>query len=184
MGTKFKGAYNSTIAIRQHLMQRHNVFMRKSLQNVRLAQRRDGEALALGGVVRLDALQGPRVPRVFFRRGKYLTINALADGFLVVVARADVSQLPRFASVFQGAHLVVMASGSAGGERRARGGCLLQPALWLQATALAGPILLAGQQVINWIVLLAVAHKQRLYRQRFTGAWTGAGFSLVCLTRR
>ena len=53
-------------------MQRHNVLMRKSLQNVRLAQRRDGEALALGGVVRLDALQGPRVPRVFFRRLKHL----------------------------------------------------------------------------------------------------------------
>ena len=31
------------------------------------------------------------------------------------------------------------------------------------------PVLLAGQQVINWELLLAVAHNQRLYRQRFTG---------------
>lgn len=51
----------------------------------------------------------------------------------------------------------------------------LSPAASSIATALAGLFLLAGQQVINWIGLLAVAHKQRLYRQRFTGLLTRAG---------
>ena len=132
MRTKLKGAYNSTITIRQHFVQRHHILVRKSLQDVRLAQRRDGEALALGGVVRLDALQSARVPRVFFRRGKYLTVDAFSHSFFVVVARPDVAERPGFSSVFQGAHLVVIASGRAGDERRARGGCVLQPALWLQ----------------------------------------------------
>ena len=122
MRTKLKGAYNSTISIRQHLMQRHNIFMRKSLQNVRLAQRRDGEALALGGVVRLDALQSARVPRVFFRRGKYLTINALADRFFVVVGRADVAERPGFSSIFEGAHLAAASLRGCAGASALSGG--------------------------------------------------------------
>ena len=88
-------------------MQRHNIFMRKSLQDVRLAQSRDGEALALRGVVRLDALEGPRVPRVLFRRLEDLPINALSHSFFVVVAGTDVAERPGLAAVFQGAHLVV-----------------------------------------------------------------------------
>ena len=85
-------------------MQSHNIFMRKSFQDVRLAQRRDGEALPLGRVVRLDALEGPRVPRVFFRRLEDLPVDAFSDRFFVVVAGTDVSKLPRFAAVLQGAH--------------------------------------------------------------------------------
>ena len=46
------------------------------------------------------------------------------------------------------------------------------------------PVLLAGQQVINWIVLLVVAHKQRLYRQRFVGLGLGSGWLASVFTRR
>ena len=113
MGTELKGRDDTSISIREDLVQRHNVFMRKSLQNVRLAQSRDGEALALRGVVRLDALQRARVLRVFFRRLEDFPVDAFSHSFFVVVGRPDVAERPGFSSVFQGAQLVALLLGCA-----------------------------------------------------------------------